>query len=77
MLRPDVIENSLAENDLAILVDEKLDVNQQCALTIQANLILGCIKSSGSRHGELILQLCSCETSSAMLHLDLESSAQE
>lgn len=78
MLRQDVIENILAEKNLEILVDEKLDMNQQCALTIQkANLNLGCTKSSGSRPGELILYLCSCETSPAMLHPDLESSAQE
>lgn len=77
MLRQEVIESSLTE-DSAILVDEKLDMNQQCALAMRkANLILGCIKSSGGRPRELILHLCSCKTSPEMLHTDPESSAQE
>ncbi|KFP28905.1 hypothetical protein N325_01822, partial [Colius striatus] len=60
-LRVELLKSSSAERDLRVLINNKLNVSQQCALVAKkANGILGCIKKSVvSRSREVLLPLYS------------------
>jgi len=60
-LGDDLLERSFAEEDLGVLVDNRLAMSQKCALVARNyNGSLGCIKKSmASRSREVILPLYS------------------
>lgn len=62
-----MIESSPAQKDLGLLLDEKLGMSQQCALSApKANGILGCSRRSMER-GDSDTVLCSGERFKAEL----------
>jgi len=73
------IENSPAEKDLGVLLEEKLDMSHQQALAAQAaSHILGCIKRRVAwRSREGILPLCSGESPLGIQRPAPEHSAQD
>jgi len=72
------IESSPEEKDSGVPADEKLNVTQQCALTVQkAYCTLGCIKSQQVEGGDSAPLLRSGKTPPGALRPALEPSVQE
>jgi len=64
-----LLGSCFVESDLGVLVDNKLNVNEQCAAVAkQANWMLGCInKGITSRGKEVMIPLSACQATSGIL----------
>lgn len=75
MLGGTQLESSSAEE---VLVDAKLNINQQCDPAAKANTVLSCIRQSvASRRSKVILPLSTGKATTGGLCPDLGSSVQE
>jgi len=77
-LGEEILGSSPSEKELGVLVDQKLNMSQQCALTAhKASGILGCIRRGVASRVRKMSLLCFYEAPSDVLHPDLVPSMQE
>lgn len=77
----ELLENSPAEKDLGVVVDEKLNMSQQCVLIDpKGQWYPGYYQKRGGQQGKGIdcpLLFCPCEASAGPLHPILRNPTQE